>query len=120
MYAKNVGLNFQQNSRLNYYERASPTRYTHTEILDKTIDILQHTAKFERKGNTPCARKDKKNGNMNSKWNWHQNDPWTFEPTSKVVLMAGCGFEPQYQDESLKGPPSLGKQQEAGNFSKAL
>ena len=49
--------------------RASPFHYSYTEILDKTIHILKHTAKFERERDTPCARNDKKNGNMNGKWN---------------------------------------------------
>lgn len=57
---------------------------------------------------------------MNSKWDRHQNDLWTFEPTYEVVLMSGCDFESRYQDESLKGLPSAEQQQGAGHCSKAL
>lgn len=118
-YAKDLDLNCQQYSELHSCEGTSPSHYSHTETRDKTSDILQYTTKLKRR-NTPCAKNDKKNGNMNSKWNSLQNDWWTSEPICEVVLMPGCGFEPRYQVESLKGLPNTGKQQEARRLSKAV
>lgn len=95
-----------------------PTKVKVKEIRDKTNDPQTYSQTWKK--NTLSARNDKKIWNTNSGWNRHQNDLCTFKPTYEVVSTSGYGFEAGYQDESLEGLPSPGKQWGAGHFSKAL